>query len=365
MISIVFCCKKIFLKLIIKKVNEMSQILNYEKGETLATGFVRPKVTSLFFDKIWIPEEVLESSFEFMAIPKEVLVTEKKKGKLKNDIIKNTKLNYKVATKENTSMRISDMDFLKTFDETSKRLSEYTKINPAEFNIINKHDNVENVIEDNGNNNVKFKYSKNRNQAILLNAENFTRAYKLNISPIFHDLTEFEREVQFLDVRRLYGNQTIRYKLKRPNVFENKNVFGVCIQDFPCIKEDALSWEQVLDVRKDDKRREQLKRFTTWANKNFVNYSPNQIRETLESELESYKDVLKEHGIKTIVGSFTTLVSSTSSIASIISEPDNLLLPLLSITAVSIGFTSNTYMSCLKNKKTPIAYLYDLKNGEI
>lgn len=48
----------------------MSKIFNYEKKETLATGFVRPKVTALFFDKIWIPESLLNSYIDFFAIPK-------------------------------------------------------------------------------------------------------------------------------------------------------------------------------------------------------------------------------------------------------------------------------------------------------
>ena len=342
----------------------MSKILNYEKGETLATGFVRPKVTSLFFDKIWIPEEVLESSFDFMSIPKDVLVSEKENSKLSERFIKNIGENYNFAVMENHPVCLADT-FSEELKTSFKKRTEYKEITPGELYLIKKHHNVGGPIEANEFNRVKFMYSKNRNQAILLNAENFTREHRLCISPIFHDLTEFEKESQYLEVEKLYGNQTLKYKLKHPNSFENKNVFAVCIQDFPSIKEDELSWEQVLDVRKDKKRREQLKRFTTWANKNFANYSPEQIRETLEAELEAYKDALKEHGIKTAVGSFTTLVSSASSIASLISEPNSLLLPLLSITAVSINFTTNTYLSSLKNKKAPIAYLYDISDDGI
>lgn len=343
----------------------MHKILNYEKGETLATGFVRPKVTSLFFDKIWIPEEVLDSSFEFVAIPKNILVSENESSIKSNDgFVRNIYENYNFAIKENHPVCLDDI-LTEDPKKFIKQRSEHKEFTPGELYLIKRHHNVGGPIEANEFNRVKFMYSKNRNQAILLNAENFTREHRLRISPVFHDLTEFEKESQYLEVKKLYGNQTLKYKLKRPNSFENKNVFAVCIQDFPSIKEDELSWEQVLDVRKDKKRREQLKRFTNWANRNFTNYTPEQIRETLESELESYKDALKEHGIKTAVGSFTTLVSGASSIASIISEPSALLLPLLSITAVSINFTTNTYLSSLKNKKAPIAYLYDMRNDEV
>ena len=54
----------------------MSKITNYNKGESLATGFVRPKVTALFFDKIWVPESILLTSYEYI-IPEQVLLREK------------------------------------------------------------------------------------------------------------------------------------------------------------------------------------------------------------------------------------------------------------------------------------------------
>lgn len=54
----------------------MKGISNYNKGESLATGFARPKVTSLFFDKIWLPNSILDSTYEYTGIPKELLVEE-------------------------------------------------------------------------------------------------------------------------------------------------------------------------------------------------------------------------------------------------------------------------------------------------
>ena len=56
----------------------MKGISNYNKGESLATGFARPKVTSLFFDKIWLPNSILDSTYEYTGIPKELLVEEDK-----------------------------------------------------------------------------------------------------------------------------------------------------------------------------------------------------------------------------------------------------------------------------------------------
>lgn len=338
----------------------MSNLLNYEKGETVATGFVRPKITSLFFDKIFLPEEVLGSAFEFDGIPQEVLILQNEPNRPKNININKVEQNYHMAALANDPIYTEEGVFK---EKSNKQFEEI--LTPGKLYIITRQSNIDLSSMPTEIDDVKFKYSHNRNRAILLNAENFNREYKMHISPIFHDLTEFEKQTQCLSLKNLYGSTTLKYKLKKPNSYANKNVLSVCIQDFPSIKEEELSWEHVLYIREDKKSIEKLKRFTGWANRNFSGCSTEQIRESLELELEAYKTVLKEHGIKTIVGSFTSIVSCSSSIASLISQPNEFLFPLLSLTSVSLNFTTNTYFSYLKSKKAPIAYLYDIVNDNI
>lgn len=323
----------------------MQGVFNYEYNETLATGFVRPKVTALFFDKIWIPGSLLDSSYEFFAIPKEVLVVEKEETIIKNSFNKGAGLYY-----------INGIDHNVPYKTSNIRSGDFYKIH------VLRNSGVISSRERGEMDEIKFKYSKNRNHAILVSSENFNRKYGLHISPVFHNLTEFERNIQTLENEKLYKNNSLKFKLRKPNTFLNKDAISICIQDFPSIKEDELSWEQVLEIRRDTKRIQQLKRFTTWVNRFFVNKSPVEIREIFESELNSYKSTLKEHGVKTAIGAFSTIVSSTSSIASIIAKPDLFLLPMLSITAVSINFSINTYFANLKNRNNPIAYLYDIEN---
>ena len=157
-------------------------------------------------------------------------------------------------------------------------------------------------------------------------------------------------------------NSALQNIIRKPKTLTNKDVLAICIQDFPSIIEEELSWEQVLDIRRDNKNRERIKRFTQWSSIRFKNMSPDEIREALEYELEEYKKALKEHGIKALVGPFSTLISSASSLLSIIDNSQEALLPLLAIVSVSITFSVNTYFSNLKNKNNPIAYLYDLTN---
>ena len=317
----------------------MKGISNYNKGESLATGFARPKVTSLFFDKIWLPNSILDSTYEYTGIPKELLVEEDKELFISRYINSGDLYHFSV-------MRNSG----------SKAPEEISAGYMYRSLCINNH-----IINFGKDEESEFKYSKNRNSAILINTENFCRKYKIKISPVFHSLTNFEKETIQIEFKKIYGNGSLKFRLKKPNTFKNRSVLSICIEDFPDIAEDNLSWEQVLDVRKDKKRNEQLRKFLSWTERNFQNMSPEQIRETIEGEMEEYKEALKFFGIKTTIGAFSTIVSSASSIVSILNNPE-ITLPLLTMTSVSLNYASNTYMSYLENKKKPIAYLYNIEN---
>lgn len=323
----------------------MHEIVNYNEGESLATGFVRPKVTALFFDKIWVPESLLQTSYEYI-IPEQVLIKEKKELLIKDKTFTVAGRYYATSTVANHPV---------TFDDR----------HAGELYRLCLHHNC--AIEEHGTHSAssyastQFRYSKNRNNAIMINSESFSRKYHLHISPVYHDLTEFERDTQTLDADRIYKNGSLKYCAKRKNSLWNKEALSICIQDFPSIIEEELSWEHVLDIREDKKMFQQLKRFTTWSNMVLSGKDPSQIRDILESELDSYRTALKEHGIATAIGGFSTIIADAAEIASIIAQPDNPLLPILSIASVSMAFASSTYFSNYKNRNNPIAYLYNIK----
>ena len=320
----------------IERIGNMPRIMNYDKNESLATGFVKPKITSLFFDKIWVPESLILSSQQYYYIPDEVLIIEPEEMVLDIDRIK-VGIRYDYATNENCYLR------------------------PGVFYSIMRHSNTglpitDFPIEQYSEDSPVFLYSKNRNNAIFVSAENFCRLYNTHISPVFHSLTEFELETQLIRERQLTNPESV----KEEDTFVNENAITISIQDFPSIIEEELSWEQVLDIRKDKKNKERLKRFTEWSSKNLNTKSPEEIRETLEYELEEYKKAIKEHGIKTVAGAFSTLISTASSLCSIFENAQSCLLPMLSVTSVAITFSVNTHFSNIKSKNNPIAYLYDI-----
>lgn len=319
----------------------MTQIYNYNSKETLATGFVKPKITSLFFDKIWLPKSLTSISHEYSDIPNDVLVREESELQIRSD-------------------NIISGDYYKVYRMRNKAIS------PGEFYEFMLHSNAalpEDFLSKIENDDPRFfKTSNNRNHAIFVSAENFSRQYNLYISPVFHDLTEFEKEIKSISYDNLNDENIEKRNNQNNNAYSNRNALTVSIQDFPTIIEEKLSWEQVLDFRKDKKNISKLKKFTDWSSKKFENKSQNEIRETLEKELDDYNKALKEHGIKTAVGTFSTIVSSANAINSLVSGT-NPILPLLSVSTILLAFSVNTYFSNLKNQNNPIAYIYDIKKS--
>lgn len=317
----------------------MPKIANYAKNESLATGFVRPKVTALFFDKLWIPESLLNSSYEYI-IPDEVLVKEETEliiSKMKKKLAGNY---YFAEIQRNHPVRnypITGGKFYQLLQQANVGVS------------VEDSRTIDDPYE------IKFKYSKNRNNAIMVNAESFYKKYGLYISPIYHNLTEFERDIKSSPVRPK------SFFKKAATLLSNKEAVAICIEDFPSIVEEELSWEQVLEIRKDKKSIKQLKQFTTWTKRTFPTQSPDEIRDIIASEIDEYKQIIKEYHIRTAVGSFSTLVSSASSIATLLVNQNIPLLPTLALMTVPISFLVDHHFLNLKKANNPIAYLYNIE----
>lgn len=301
----------------------IATLLNYDyhNYESLATGFVRPKITALFFDKLWIPGSLLQTSFDFY-IPKQLLV------------------------QETTEFFVDSMQagkyYLKSWHRNTR---------PPSYWALGE-------ITSNQNRDTTCKYSKHRNHAILVSSENFCRLYGIHISPIFHDITDFERDIKTIKIKRTPHRLQLRHK----NEYTNQNVLSICIQDYPSIIEESLSWEQVLEVRNDKENTQKLRHFITWSQRVSSKMNPNEIREMLEEELDSYKEALKKYGIKTATGSFSMIVSLASAISSILLESGPVIFPTLTFGAMFLSFLSDAYFTNFEYKNDPIAYLYDVRN---
>ncbi len=108
----------------------------------------------------------------------------------------------------------------------------------------------------------------------------------------------------------------LQLQLGRPvtPVYENKkdhqeaykegkhDVVVASISDLGLVDEDQLSWEQVLEFRKDTEARNKYRRLIHWLDKDMVDKSQGFITDEIAQKLEDYEWAIEKHGLKTRLG---------------------------------------------------------------
>lgn len=97
----------------------------------------------------------------------------------------------------------------------------------------------------------------------------------------------------------IYGSQDAFERRFQPGDYE---VLALAISNLPFISESSLEWEQVLEVRSDEKARKSLRRFTNFADANFAGLSGADILYRLSERYADYKAALKKHGLAVTLG---------------------------------------------------------------
>lgn len=284
------------------------KILNYYNNEKIAIGVVNPKTTSLFYDKIWIPASLIYSNVwmnEYKNIPYDVRILENVEEELyKNSDYPNA---YYAYVKNNGSFTVNGL----------------------------------------------YKFSKNRNNAILIATQEFKRIYNIDITPFFYDYTDFEKsflELNNTEEKGIYG-------------IKNRDIIKFTVDNMASIVEKSLSWKQVLEFRKDKNSVQKLRRYRNWCIYDLKDKSISEVVETLNQSYDDYCFALKKHGIKTKVGSFTTLLSTTGTIISMLESGSiENIATSLSLSASLLTYTVGKIIDYMdyKNRREPIAYIYDV-----
>jgi len=293
----------------------MMKIINQCK-ENIATGIVKPKTTALFFDKLWIPDGYENYDIN-CNIPEEIQFRINKP--LPMDI------EYKLRT------------------ETSSFYSNPSPFIERDIYDLGKIKELENFKEYKGK---RFFSSKSRNNGLSKVVLTFKKFFNIDIIPIYLSPTQFD----------------IDFNKKKTRINNNENpVVIICTEQIPSILEEKLEWEQVLEFRCDKKAVEKLFRFRNWANIELLDCKREVIISKFELALDEYKNALKKHGIETIAGGFSTVLTSSAMILENIGEGINAQSSVgLSIAAGLTVFTVEKYLSFKETRNSPIAYIYDV-----
>lgn len=282
--------------------------------ENIATGIVKPKTTALFFDKLWIPDGYENYDIN-CNIPKEI------RFRINKQLSTNNK--YKLRT---NSFLIEPLQFIE-----------------KDIYGVDKIKKLENFKEYKGR---RFFSSKSRNSGLSKVVFTLKKYYNIDITPIYLNPTQFD--IDFND------------KKTRINNIENPIVI-ICTEQIPFILEEKLEWKQVLEFRYDKKSVAKLLRFKNWVNIELLDCKREVIISKFELALDEYKNALKKHGIETIVGGFSTVLSSSAMILENIGDGINVQSSVgLSIATGLTVFTVEKYLSYKETQNNPIAYIYDV-----
>lgn len=284
--------------------------------ENIATGIVKPKTTALFFDKLWIPDGYENYDIN-CNIPKEI----------------------RFRVNKPLSMDIKD----KMRTESSSFYSNPIPFIEKDIYDVGEIKKLENFKEYKGK---RFFSSNSRNSGLSKVVFTFKKYFNIDITPIYLSPTQFD----------------IDFKEKKTRINNNENpVVIICTEQIPSILEEKLEWKQVLEFRCDKKAVEKLIRFRNWANIELLDCKREVIISKFELALDEYKNALNKHGIETIIGGFSTVLTSSAMILENIGEGINVQSSVgLSIAAGLTVFTVEKYLSYKQTKTNPIAYIYDV-----
>lgn len=294
----------------------MKDIIYIDNKKEYATGLVKPKTVSLFFDKIYLPEDYvrfanyyeLENYKEIWNVPQEVILDVEGycDGILKNCFANNLSRSLYYHAKKNMENNLSLLE---------KGSLEYKKCQTF------------------------F-----RNMGLKYITENMKKELHINIVPIYLEENIFDFEYNFSEI------------------VENPHPMCViCLDGIPQILEEKLEWEQIIEMRNDKKAIKKLRKLKNWCNIELLGKSKDEINSTLEEALDEYKQALNKHGILTVLGGISTVFSISETILSFINEEWNLQAgAALSIASGVTVFAIKQYLEFQDDRNKPIAYITDV-----
>lgn len=277
---------------------------------SIATGLVKPKTTSLFFDKIWLPK--IENIIFDDEIPSEILFTPEDYEYYSKMFLFSSNLQCSIINDNNS---IQMIDYISQGNDP-----------------LNYYD-------------ISFTSSYHRNASLKKITDNIRLRYGINITPIYINETAFNSD--------FYSNNE--------NIYDNIHPIVIAMQNIPSIIEKELKWDQVLNFKKDKHSVQKLHRFRNWAQLSMNNLTKDEIVCTYEKACDDYKQALHKHGILTTIGSISLILNSTTTvIESIGSNTYQQLATGISIASGLSVFTLTQCYNYFETKKSPIAYIYDI-----
>jgi len=82
----------------------------------------------------------------------------------------------------------------------------------------------------------------------------------------------------------------------------DRKVVVSIMTDIEIVDEGKLTWQQIIEFRKDKKSLQKYRRFLHWLDKEMIGKSQAFIEDDIAQKLEDYESALNKHGLKTVLG---------------------------------------------------------------
>jgi len=107
----------------------------------------------------------------------------------------------------------------------------------------------------------------------------------------------------------LYGSALQRDTEYRPG---NWAVIVAVVKNLAVVAEESLTWDQVIEFRRDFAARTAYRRFVHWLDKEMVGQSMDFVLAEIADRMEKYGWALRKHGLQTVVGALESTIDPRS-----------------------------------------------------
>jgi len=90
----------------------------------------------------------------------------------------------------------------------------------------------------------------------------------------------------------------------------DRSVVVAVLQNLEIAREDRLSWDQVLEFRRDRQVAAKYRRLTHWLDSDMNGRSWAYIEDEIGLRLNDYRSAMRKHGIESVIGNLSTMVDS-------------------------------------------------------
>lgn len=313
----------------------------------------KPKTAALYYDRVWCPTIDIFSYSGRM--PDEIRffggTNEERLLSFQGPVIAHVNKDILKECHFPTIDRLKRNGILKSLYEKS------TLSFLAEWQTARSEDEYKKIVED------SMKVPLKQRDEYIKNANLITSYYYRDIALAFS--RKYQKEVV-----------TVFSSDELQNVLYNegdRSVISAAMEKLQIVDEKNITWDQVLELRRDRKSRAKYKRLLHWFDKEMVGKSQSFIIDEISIRLEDYENALKKHGIKTVIGTLREildgkfLIGSTaiSGLAAMATGPISGLLTeaglIISYVTIKLVEKKLDYEEIEKGPNSEISWVYEVK----